>query len=170
MAMPMFLLQTRARVMAAVQELDYQPSSAARNLRRGRTDKIGFVFNNSFTYISDYFAEVITGATAAAESQGNNIVLYTHDGDSPTGLLNLFRTREVDGFIIVWNHVPATIVDELLAAKVPFVVLGRRVAHEQASYIAPDNYNGAVALMRHLLSLGHQRHWLHNPAVNGSNQ
>jgi LacI family transcriptional regulator len=141
----------------AVRELDYQPSSAARNLRRGRTDKIGFVFNNAFTYISDYFAEVIIGATTAAESQGNNIVLYTNEGDSPKSLLNLFRAREVDGFIIVWNHVPTAIIDILLTANAPFVVLGRRVAHEKASYIAPDNYNGAIALMNHLLEMGHRR-------------
>ncbi len=148
---------TKERVLAAAQAFEYQPSSAARNLRRGRTDKIGFVFNNAFTFISDYFAEVIVGATAAAESQGNNIVLYTNEGDSPESLLNLFRTREVDGFIIVWNHVPVAIIDMLLTANVPFVILGRRVGHEKASYIAPDNYNGAIALMDHLLELGHKR-------------
>ena len=148
---------TKERVLAAASEMDYQPSSAARNLRRGRTDKIGFVFNNAFTFISDYFAEVIVGATAEAEQHGNNIVLYTNDGASPNSLLNLFRTREVDGFIIVWNHVPVAIIDMLLKANVPFVILGRRVGHDQASFIAPDNYNGAIALMDHLLSLGHRR-------------
>ncbi|MCP5099367.1 MAG: LacI family transcriptional regulator [Chloroflexi bacterium] len=148
---------TKERVLAAARELDYQPSSAARNLRRGRTDKIGFVFNNAFTFISDYFAEIIVGATATAESQGNNIVLYTNEGDSPESLLSLFRSREVDGFIIVWNHVPVAIIDMLLAENIPFVVLGRRVGRENASYIAPDNYNGAMALMTHLLEQGHRR-------------
>ncbi|WP_420641531.1 LacI family DNA-binding transcriptional regulator [Candidatus Leptofilum sp.] len=148
---------TRERVMTAARELDYQPSSVARNLRRGRTDKIGFVFNNAFTFIRDYFAEVIIGATAAAESHGNNIVLYTNDGHSPESLLSLFRSRDVDGFVIIWNHVPAAFIDVLLEANVPFVILGRRVEHEQASFIAPDNYNGARTLMEHLFSLGHRR-------------
>lgn len=148
---------TKDRVLLAASEMGYRPSAAARNLRRGRTDKIGFVFNNSFGYISDYFADIIVGATAAAESQDNNIILYTSEGHSPDSLLNLFRAREVDGFILVWNHVPAATVDMLLAANLPFVVLGRRVNHEKASYIAPDNYNGARALMSHLLELGHRR-------------
>lgn len=149
--------QTRERVREAVQALGYQPTASARNLRRGRTDKIGFVFNNSLTYISDYFAEIIVGATAAAESQGNNIVLYTNEGDSPKSLLNLVQAREVDGFILVWNHVPQTMIEMLITADVPFVVLGRRVRHPKASFIAPDNYNGAKALMSHLIGLGHQR-------------
>ena len=148
---------TRERVLEAARDLGYHPSASARNLRRGRTDKIGFVFNNSFTFISDYFAEIIVGATAAAEEQDNNIVLYTNEGNSPESLQKLFRTREVDGFILVWNHVPADIIEMLLNENVPFVILGRRVNHDRASYIAPDNYNGAIALMEHLTSQGHRR-------------
>ena len=149
--------KTRELVMGTAKELGYHPSAAARNLRRQRTDKIGFVFNNSLMYISDYFAEVIVGATAAAETVGNNIVLYINEGDSPDSLIQLIRAKEVDGFVFVWNHVPAHIVDMLLAENVPFVVLGRRVGHPQASWIAPDNYAGGMALMEHLLSLGHTR-------------
>ena len=148
---------TRDRVQEAARTLGYRASASARNLRRGRTDKIGFVFNNALTYISDYFAEIIVGATAAAEKHDNNIVLYTNEGDSPDSLLNLVQAREVDGFILVWNHVPQTMIEMLQKANVPFVVLGRRVRHPEASYIAPDNYNGARALMAHLLELGHRR-------------
>lgn len=149
--------ETRSRVQTAARELGYRPSAAARNLRRGRTDKIGFVFNNALTFISDYFSEIIVGASMAAEAQGNNIVLYTNEGDSPDGLLNLVQAREVDGFVLIWNHVPKIILEKLIQTNVPFVVLGRRVRHEHASFIAPDNYHGARQLMEHLLSLGHRR-------------
>ena len=88
---------------------------------------------------------------------GNNIVLYTNEGDSPDSLLSLVRAREVDGFVLVWNHVPKAMIEMLLNANVPFVVLGRRVRHPLASYITPDNYQGAKELMRHLIDLGHTR-------------
>ena len=149
--------KTRELVMGTARELGYQPSAAARNLRRQRTDKIGFVFNNSLMFISDYFADVIVGATKAAEEAGNNIVLYTNEGDSKDSLIQLIRAKEVDGFVLVWNHVPAGIVDLLIEERMPFVVLGRRVGHPKASWIAPDNYNGALQLMQHLFDLGHRR-------------
>ena len=149
--------KTRERVVDTAKALGYHPSASARNLRRQRTDKIGFVFNDSLMYIGDYFAEVIVGATAAAEAAGNNIILYTNEGDSPESLIKLIRAREVDGFALVWNHVPAKLTDMLLDEKIPFVVLGRRVGHPQASYIAPDNYQGATDLMQHLYDLGHRR-------------
>ncbi|MEM9774800.1 MAG: LacI family DNA-binding transcriptional regulator [Chloroflexota bacterium] len=149
--------RTRELVLDTAKELGYHPSAAARNLRRQCTEKIGFVFNNSLMFISDYFAEVIVGATKAAEAAGNNIVLYTNEGDSPDSLIQLIRAKEVDGFVLVWNHVPADIVDLLLEEGIPFVVLGRRIGHPKASWIAPDNYSGAYQLMDHLHSLGHQR-------------
>ena len=49
-------LATRERVMKIAQELDYQPSAAARNLRRGRTDKIGLFLNTSIEYVVDYLS------------------------------------------------------------------------------------------------------------------
>ena len=149
--------ETKMRVLAASAELGYIPSAAARNLRRQRTDKIGFVFNIALSYINDYFAEVIAGATLAAEENDHNIILYTHEGDSPTSLLNLYRKREVDGFILIWHHVSVDMINMLMAEDVPFVILGRRVNHPQASYITPDNYKGARSLMQHLLDLGHTR-------------
>lgn len=149
--------KTRELVRGTAKELGYQPSAAARNLRRQRTDKIGFVFNNALMYISDYFAEVVVGATAAAEAAGNNIILYTNEGDSPESLIKLIRAKEVDGFALVWSHVPAHLTDMLLEENIPFVVLGRRVGHPQASFIAPDNYQGATDLMQHLYDLGHRR-------------
>ena len=149
--------KTRDLVVDTAKELGYHPSASARNLRRQRTDKIGFVFNNSLMYISDYFAEVVVGATAAAEAAGNNIILYTNEGDSPESLIKLIRAKEVDGFALVWNHVPAQLTDTLLKENIPFVVLGRRVGHPEASYITPDNYQGATDLMQHLYDLGHRR-------------
>lgn len=148
---------TKERVRQAAQEMGYQPSAAARNLRRQRTEKIGFVFNVAISQISDYFAEIIAGASTAAEENGHNIVLYTNIGHSAGSLLNLCKAREVDGLILVWDHVPSVIIDSLLEEGLPFVILGRRVNHPEASFVTPDNYNGALALMQHLLNLGHTR-------------
>lgn len=148
--------ETRDRVLEIARDLGYHPRSAARNLRRQRTEKIGFIFSSNITYISDYFAEIIVGATTAAEDNGHNIVLYTNEDQLPERLLSLWQAREVDGLILVWDHVPLVIIDQLVG-KLPFVILGRRVNHPQASYIAPDNYNGALGLMQHLFDLGHRR-------------
>ena len=52
---------TKARVLQAADELGYQPSAAARNLRRQRSDKIGLVVNYPIQQVSDFLAELIPG-------------------------------------------------------------------------------------------------------------
>lgn len=68
---------TRERVLSAVRELGYHPHSAARNLRRKRSDKIGLLINTPLTYISEYLADVFPGLATAVEQSSANLVLYT---------------------------------------------------------------------------------------------
>jgi len=149
--------ETKARVLQIARELNYQPSAAARNLRRKHTNKIGFVLPFAVSYISEYVSELITGAAMAAEATGYNIVLYTNQSNQHEQLAKICRAREVDGLLLRGtDHVDETfaLLDQ---EQMPFVITGRRVEHPRASYIVPDNFGGALLLMRHLIELGHTR-------------
>ena len=148
--------ETRERVLAAARELDYTPSAAARNLRRGRSEKIGLLINNPISFLSEYISEVIAGAALQAEANGHNLILYTAAVQHPNELKRICRSREVDGLLVIFEPSPEA-VDVLIAEKMPFVVFGRRIDNPTVSYIAPDNREGAYRLTRHLISLGHRR-------------
>ncbi len=149
--------ETKDRVLKAARELNYHPSAAARNLRRKHTNKIGFVLPFAVSYISEYVSELITGAALAAEATGYNIVLYTNQSNQQDQLAKICRAREVDGLLLRGtDHVDETfaLLDQ---EEIPFVITGRRVDHPHVSYIVPDNFGGALMLMRHLMELGHTR-------------
>jgi LacI family transcriptional regulator len=149
--------QTKQIVLEKARELGYQPSAAARNLRRGRTDKLGLLINHSLSYISEYLAEILEGVALRAEQNGKNIILYTETVQQPDGLIKICRSGEIDGALLVWAN-PMTDTLRLLHEEgMPYVVIGRRVEYEQASFIAPDNYAGAYALTQHLVARGHRR-------------
>lgn len=149
--------ETKERVLQIARELNYQPSAAARNLRRKHTNKIGFVLPFAVSYISEYVSELITGAAMAAEATGYNIVLYTNQSNQHEQLAKICRAREVDGLLLRGtDHVDETFA-LLDHEEIPFVITGRRVDHPRASYIVPDNFGGALLLMRHLIGLGHTR-------------
>jgi len=149
--------KTRQRVFDAARELGYYPSSTARNLRRGRTDKIGLLINTSITYMSQYLSEVFPGATIAAEKQGYNLVFYTAGVNRPDELMRVCRAREVDGVILLWAGEIENAIAFLQKEGLPFVLFDGRVDDPNVSYIAADNLAGALSLMRHLLELGHRR-------------
>ena len=148
--------QTRERVLAMAEALDYHPSSAARSLRRGRTDKVGLLINNPVTFVGEYIADIVAGAALTAEQQGSNLVLYTTAVTTPTELKRICRAREVDGLLLIFEPSIAAI-EVIEQENMPFVVFGRRVAQANVSYVAPDNEAGAYALTQHLIQQGHQR-------------
>ncbi len=157
---------TRALVRQRARELGYAPRAAARNLRRGRTDKIALFLNTSIDYVVDYLSAIIPGAVRRAQGYGKSLLLYTIVDDDPRSLLQVCRAGEVDGVILFANHYNRDTIEELLVTGFPFVVLGRAIADERVSYIAPDNYDGAYQATAHLAAQGHQRiAFLSRPAL-----
>ncbi len=62
--------ETRRRVVEAAQQMGYVPSAAARQLRRKRTDAVGFILPTSSPQFSDPFsANFITGLCDEVASQ-----------------------------------------------------------------------------------------------------
>ncbi|MDE2950234.1 MAG: LacI family DNA-binding transcriptional regulator [Chloroflexota bacterium] len=151
---------TRERVLRAVDELGYQPSAAARNLRRQRTEKLGLVVNYPFQRVADFLAELIPGIAAVAEDAEYNLILYTSMAGSAERIKSLCRSREVDGIIVAWppgSRETVALSQLMTDERMPHVFLPRRVANAGISFVAADHVQGARALTQHLISLGHRR-------------
>ena len=151
---------TKTRVLQAVHDLGYQPSAAARNLRRQRTNKIGLVVTYPIHRVSDFLAELIPGMATVAENAEYNLILYTSMVGSAERIQNLCRSREVDGVIIAWPpRLSETVaLSQLLAEEdMPHIFLPRRLPHDEISYVAADHVQGARQLTKHLIALGHRR-------------
>ena len=151
---------TKQRVMRAANELGYQPSAAARNLRRQRTDKIGLVVNYPIHRVSDFLAELIPGLATVAEQAEYNLILYTSMAGNAERIKSLCRSREVDGIIIAWppRRSDTVALSQLMTAEdMPHVFLPRRLPHEALSYVAADHVQGARLLTERLIALGHRR-------------
>lgn len=150
-------LATRERVSQAAREIGYQPSAAARNLRRGRTDKIGLFLNTSIEYIVDYLSGIIPGAVLTSQEVSKNLLIYTITDNNPTQLLNVCRAGEIDGVILFSTHYDEGTIETLLEDNFPFVVMGREILDERVSYIVPDYYDGSYKATQYLIELGHRR-------------
>ena len=148
---------TRDLVRQRARQLGYAPRAAARNLRRGRTDKIALFLNTRIDYVVDYLSAIIPGAVRSAQGFGQSLLLYTQTDNDPEPLLQVCRAGEIDGVILFANHYDRDTIEELLASRFPFVVMGRAIADERVAYIAPDNYDGAYRATAYLAQQGHRR-------------
>lgn len=90
---------TRARVLAKVEELGYQPNAVARSLTLRRTHTLGIVIPD---LMHSFFVEVIAGVEAGMSGRGYGLLLCS-SGEDPAkerAELELLRQRQVDGVLL----------------------------------------------------------------------
>jgi LacI family transcriptional regulator len=147
---------TRQRVLAAIQELDFVPSSVARGFSLNRTHSFGIVTDN----ISDYvFGHIIAGAEAAARRGGYFLVIASVDQEADErSYVRLMLERRVEGFILVRPGAPliGEDLDPVRDAGVPFVLVGTSLV-PGVDIVESDNRAGGYDATRHLLELGHRQ-------------
>ena len=140
---------TRAKVIAAARELDYQPPGRTRTGGVTRHDAYGLVLAD---VVGSYHSELAMGfGSAAAElGQGVLLVVARRRHDASEALHEL--ARRVDGLAIGANTVPDSVVLGLSRA-LPVVLLGRaQVAGCDA--VRGENLGNAALLTSHLLGHG----------------
>ena len=146
---------TRARVEAALAELNYRPNLAARNLRRGRSGLVGLVVPE---IDSPYFSELAAHVVLAAEERSWTVLVDQTGGDPDRerAFLDGAAASFVDGLVFSpWGLGAAELRRE--AEDIPLVLLGERTSEGLADHIAIDNVAAAVEATAHLVGLGCRR-------------
>ena len=149
---------TRARVLAAMQQLGYRPNSAARALRSGRFRSIGVIM---FTLSTVGNMRTLEGIAVAAAAAGYSITLMPVANKTQADVSVAFSKlseQTVDGVIIVIEAHLINEVDFELPSGLPVVVVDS-TARERFPVIDTDQDQGARLATEHLLGLGHETVW-----------
>lgn len=146
---------TRARVLAAIEQLNYRPNAAARALRLRRTNAIGLILPDIG---NPYFGEFAKAIEDAAFDRGYALLLgnSSNDPQREAAQLDSFIDRQVDGLLVisVRKYAELSVVRE---AKIPLVVIDQPEKGVDIATVVIDNYRGARAAVDHLRSHGHHR-------------
>jgi LacI family transcriptional regulator len=90
---------TRARVLAKVAELGYQPNAVARSLTLRRTHTLGVVIPD---LMHSFFVEIVAGLETVASARGYGLLLCSSNEDpaKERAEIDMLRQRQVDGIIL----------------------------------------------------------------------
>jgi LacI family transcriptional regulator len=150
--------ELRARVLAAIDELNYQPSNVARSLRRQETHTIGMVIPDN---CNPFFAEVARGIEDASFEQGYNVILCNSEGNMQKELsyLGLLIAKRVDGIVLVPTGATQAqaIMDTLASQETTIVIVDREIPGLEVDVLTSDSRQGGYQATRYLLELGHRR-------------
>jgi LacI family transcriptional regulator, galactose operon repressor len=151
--------ETRARVLAAIEQLNYHPYSVARSLRTGQTRTIALVVSN---IASVAIAAMASAAEAHAHSFGYSLILFnTHnDVERETSYFNTAAQQWVDGVVFIPAMGRLGHLDILQEAGIPSVAIDRIPYDYSGPAVMLDNIKAGYLAGEHLLDLGH-RHIAH---------
>ncbi|MEP6988269.1 MAG: LacI family DNA-binding transcriptional regulator [Chloroflexota bacterium] len=147
--------ETREKVLAALETLNYRPNQAARYMRSGR---IGILALAIPDIGNPYFAAVAGHIIAAAKIQGYTVLIDHTEGQAEQELLmiNSLTSQTVDGLILN----PMILGEEAILPEredFPIVLLGERAMGARYDHIVIDNVAAARLATQHLIDLG-RRH------------
>ena len=146
--------ETRERVLAAMDALNYRPNALARSLRQGKTNTIGLVLPDS---ANPFFAEISRGIEDEAFKKGYSVFLCNTELDTKRELfyVDVLSKKQVDGIIFVAAGDQADSLDFLLQRNMPVVMIDRNVPNVEGDAVLTDHQLGGYLATRHLLELGH---------------
>lgn len=147
--------ELRARVVTAIRDLRYEPSMAARNLRRSRSQLIALAVAD---LSNPFYARIVWSAEAAVAAWGYSLVLFNSDEkpDAERRILSRIRTLGCDGLVLV----PVGAANQYQMRDfegLPTVLLGRSLEGSGSDTVTIDNNAAGRQAVDYLLDLGHWR-------------
>ena len=146
----------RARVTAAVTELDYRPNAQARALRNTRSDSLGLLVPD---VRNPFFADLAHTVEQVALVGGYVTLLGNANErkEQQDRYLDTLISRRVDGIIVAPLGDGSGSIRSLIERKIPTVFVDRTVRGITVPSVTTDSEAGIRQAVEHLASLGHTR-------------
>ncbi|MCM2129361.1 LacI family DNA-binding transcriptional regulator [Larsenimonas rhizosphaerae] len=146
--------ETRARVQAAIEMLDYAPNAFARSLASNRSQGVGLLISHlGGPFMSRFMATV---EEALRRSDYSLMVAAGHsDATREREALRFLSSKRCDGVLV---HADGLEDDALrmLAGQMNMVVINRQVQGLAGQCVYIDNRRGGYLATRHVIELGHR--------------
>ena len=148
--------ETRAKVLEAIEALDYRPNIMARSLRSQRTHTIGFV--SDLIASTPYASRIIQGAQERAWENDYLLLLVNTGGNQKMkeAAVDTLLDRQVDGIIYATMY-HREVHPPLPVRELPTMLIDCFVADQSLPSVVPNEEKGGYEATRHLLQKGHRR-------------
>jgi LacI family transcriptional regulator, galactose operon repressor len=151
---------TRAKVLAVANRVNYQPNIAARGLAAGRSRVLGLVIpmGVSALFTDPYFPLLIQGIASACNEHDYSVMLWLADPEYERRTISqILSGGLIDGVIVASALMDDAVCEALRQDRKPFILIGRDPTDAGISYVDVDNVSSAREMVAHLLRLGYRQ-------------
>ncbi len=144
--------KTRLKVQNTIDEYNYRPLRAARQLANNRTGNLGFIISDVHLARSEaFYSRVLHGAELEARNYDTSLILSSvaMDLEIPGNIPRFLQGRDVDG-VIVAGSVPDELIRYLKNENIPLVLIDYGVPDLKIDTVCMDNRSGLFLVIKHL--------------------
>lgn len=148
--------ETRRRVLAISEELNYYRNASAKRLRNGgRSDFYGLIISD---VCNPVFPDLIKGFDTAAAEQGYDLFLCAtnYEAKRTRAAIRKMIENGVRGVAIMTSSVNVEVAEELAQRQIRVVLLDAEVRKPFMSSVSIDYSGGVNEALDHLSQLGHK--------------
>ncbi|HJX93871.1 MAG TPA: LacI family DNA-binding transcriptional regulator [Pyrinomonadaceae bacterium] len=149
--------ETRARILAVAQKMNYRPNQFARALTTNRSYLIGIVVPD---LMHSYFSEICRGVESQARSVGYQNLICSTDEESRKEMeeIEALRSR-TDGLIVASSLADNEVrfYRQLLKDGARIVLIDRLLSGLKCSSVITDDVEVGRLATEHLIKLGHKQ-------------
>ena len=148
---------TRQRILGLIDEYGFQPNAFAKAISLQKSHSIGLLIPHEAEYVfsNPFYTEVMRGVSTEVDRRGYYLVIcYAHEKN----YLDIYHQKRVDGFVLLSpGSFHKAIIQSLDEGSVPFVSTAKIADQENMAFVDVDNTLGAILVVEHLVSLGHEK-------------
>ena len=143
----------KSAVLAAVEELNYQPNIFAQGLARGQSKTIGVITQNVGGSVYD---TMLRGILQALDGSGYSPLCA--DGrwqaQQEQKAIQLLLSRRIDGLIVMGGNSSESWLCQI-GEEIPLIVVARSLSSLSEKCLTMDDFQGAYTATRYLIQIGH---------------
>lgn len=149
--------ETRERVLAVIEQMQYKPNAVARAMVSQRTNSIGvIVFRERQPIVSHpLYGKLIDAILPAAESLGYSVFLET-DQEMSLRSTDFMLEKRVDGLILI-SRLRKNVIDYVKKFDVPYLMVNGSTDDPDVIHLVSDDESGGRQAAAHLFDLGHRK-------------
>jgi len=151
-------IETRKRVLEAIENLHYTPSFLAKGMRRKKTSTFGIVIPD---FRNLYYSELLKAIEEEAKKHGYIALICTGEMNAKREkeYIHYLLSRQVEGLVLccyVSIMENSSFINQI-TKKVPILVMDQPSGGLPVSSAYADGYTGFKTLIGYLITKGHRR-------------
>ena len=148
-------VETKERIRAVIEELDYHPNRTAQWLKSSKAMLIGCVIGD----ISSPFAPIVLRGIADTLESAGYQVLFADSREDPERerrALEGFLNNKIDGLIINTTGGNEDLIVEINKSRMPVVLVDRLLSDRSLPSVSSPNYETAYDCTKMLFDMGYE--------------